>query len=299
MCKITVFTSTYNRAYIINNLYNSLKKQKFKDFEWLIIDDGSEDDTETIVNKWICEQVFLIRYYKISNGGKHKAINKGVNLAKGKLFFIVDSDDSLTEDALYKINKWDIEINNCKERFAGVVGNKGYTRKRLVGTTFEQTFIDAKSTERGKYNINGDKAEAYYTDILKLYPFPEYEGEKFITERVVWDKIASDGYMLRYYNSIIYLCDYLEDGLTKNGDGLFANNPKGVAHNLHQMIKIYNYNFIEKMRSYNAYIELCGEHIELKDACAILEISVPYMRFSILVARIYRLLKKKKVKRGE
>ena len=92
---ITVFTPTYNRAYSLPRLYESLQKQTFKDFEWLIVDDGSTDNTVDMVTGWSKEGKLTIRYIQMTNGGKHRAINKGVALAKGKLFFIVDSDDWL------------------------------------------------------------------------------------------------------------------------------------------------------------------------------------------------------------
>ncbi|MBQ7385547.1 MAG: glycosyltransferase family 2 protein [Ruminococcus sp.] len=80
--RITVFTPTYNRAYIISNLYNSIKKQTFKNFEWLVVDDGSTDNTEDLFKKWQHEDNdFVIRYYKTVNGGKHRAINRALNLA--------------------------------------------------------------------------------------------------------------------------------------------------------------------------------------------------------------------------
>ena len=101
--RITVCTPTFNRAYILDKLYNSLLFQSFKNFEWLIVDDGSTDNTESIVKEWINKNNICIRYYKKENGGKHTAINYGLDLALGELFFTVDSDDYLTNDALYII----------------------------------------------------------------------------------------------------------------------------------------------------------------------------------------------------
>lgn len=99
---LTIFTPTYNRAHLLPNLYQSLLNQKRVDFEWLIVDDGSTDGTEELVNQWIEEAVLTIRYFRKENSGKHTAINKGVQLAKGELFLIVDSDDVLAENALKK-----------------------------------------------------------------------------------------------------------------------------------------------------------------------------------------------------
>lgn len=235
--KITVFTPTYNRGYIIDNLFQSLKRQTYRDFEWIVIDDGSSDDTENIFQKYqSMDNGFPIIYKKVANGGKHRAINKGVKLAQGDLFFIVDSDDHLTATALERIVHVAKSIPaDQKKEFAGVCGLKGYSADMLVGKTFDNTeFLDITSLERPQYGIYGDKAEVFYTDILKKYPFPEFENENFITECVVWDKIGFDGYKLRFFNDIVYICDYLPDGLTKQGERLFDKNPMGYGLYLYQ-----------------------------------------------------------------
>ena len=102
--KITVFTPSFNRAHLLSRLYDSLLKQTTNDFEWLIVDDGSTDDTETKVEEFINKGELPIRYYKQQNGGKHRAINTGVQLASGELFFIVDSDDGLVHDCIQKVS---------------------------------------------------------------------------------------------------------------------------------------------------------------------------------------------------
>lgn len=108
---ITVFTPTYNRAYILNNLYESLKRQTSKSFEWIIVDDGSVDMTESLVNEWLKnDNLFPIKYVKKVNEGKHIAINVGVEQAKGDWFLIVDSDDYLYDDAIEKVIKWTHDI---------------------------------------------------------------------------------------------------------------------------------------------------------------------------------------------
>lgn len=290
--QITVFTPTYNRGYIIEKLYKSLQQQTCNCFEWLVIDDASNDGTEKLFKQWMQEKnSFPIRYYyRSEGGGKHRAINEGVKLAQGSLFFIVDSDDSLTDSTIQKLIEWDAQIEN-KENFAGVAGNKCYPNMTIVGTTFSGNFVDAPSTERAKLNINGDKAEAYYTKILRKYPFPEFEGERFITERVVWDKIGADGYKIRWYNDNIYICDYLPDGLTKNGDALFRKNPKGAAYNLLQMMQIYHYSPIERMQSINGYIDFMKPVISKEEICRNLKITKAYYFICQITCWAYRLVK--------
>ncbi|HAX72253.1 MAG TPA: hypothetical protein DCY20_01880 [Firmicutes bacterium] len=238
--KVTVFTPTYNRGYCLETLYKSLQNQTSHDFEWLVIDDGSTDKTHDLFEQWMQEDnAFVMTYVKVKNGGKHRAINKGTELAKGELFFIVDSDDYLVDNSIERIIYWESTILE-KEKFAGVSGNRGFTNEIIIGDTFEGDFIDATSLERDTLNIKGDKAEVFYTRLLKQYKFPEIEGENFITEAVVWFQIAFDGYKIRWFNEITYICEYLEDGLTHHAIEVAMKNPKGyqLANELFQ--KFYN-----------------------------------------------------------
>lgn len=264
--RITVFTPTYNRAYIIEKLYRSLQKQTYIDFEWLVIDDGSNDNTEELFKSWVLEKnVFSIRYYKFENGGKHRAINKATDLAKGELFFIVDSDDYLTKETLECITTWEEGLENKKE-FCGVSGNKGRRGGEFLGTTFEGEYMDATYLERTKYNITGDKAEVFYTKILREYKFHEFKEEKFITEATVWNRMAADGYKIRWFNKTIYMCDYLDDGLTKNMRKIFSKNPKGTASYIKQQIELYNCNLKERLSYYNLYYDFVKSNVSLGQA---------------------------------
>lgn len=158
---ITVFTPTYNRGYIIKQLYDSLILQSYKDFEWLVIDDGSTDDTEELFKSFIAEQKLNIHYLKIENGGKHRAINKGVILAQGKYFFIVDSDDYLHNNALERIYFYTKQIEDDKT-FAGVCGLKIYPNGRKVGGEANYKILDTDSISfREKYRVKGDMAEVF------------------------------------------------------------------------------------------------------------------------------------------
>lgn len=224
---ITVFTPTYNRGYIIDNLYQSLLKQSVTDFEWIVVDDGSSDNTDEYFDKIKAhDNPFNIIYKKVENGGKHRAINHGVNLASGELFFIVDSDDYLLPDAIEKILKWVSSLDESK-KWAGVSGYRGYSENKVIGNELKSDYVDCKNTERERNGLLCDKAEVYFTNVLRKYPFPEIQGENFITEEIVWNKIAKDGYYLRFYKDIIYICNYLEDGLTKNSTKA-RDNPKGM-----------------------------------------------------------------------
>ena len=248
--RISVFTPTYNRGHLLNKLYASLVNQTFKDFEWVIVDDGSSDNTAEIVKNFISDGVLNINYIKQENGGKHRAINRGIKEATGELFFIVDSDDTLPKNSLELIDKYANTITS--DDVAGVCGLKA-SGGTLVGKTFRGKTKLLRNDQRYKYHITGDKAEAYYTDILKKYPFSEYENEKFLTEAVVWNKIAFDGYKLLYFNEVIYDCDYLNEGLTKNIYNHYRKSPKGFLEYIKQELYIGRHNIYRKMQLISFY----------------------------------------------
>ena len=279
--KVTVFTPTYNRAYTLERLYKSLLNQTSYDFEWLIVDDGSTDDTSELIKSFQNNQLFDVRYYKQGNGGKHVAINNGVDLAEGELFFIVDSDDYLTDDAIEKVINWSSTLPP-NEEYAGVSGNRGYSVNELIGTTFSGDYIDATALEREKYSITGDKAEVFFTDVLKEYKFPVFENEKFVTENVVWYAIAADGYKIRWFNDIIYITKYLPDGLTQKYNKLLATNPKGFAVSVNQKIKLFNLRKKQIYSEYYNYYQTVKQSIGFKDAANYLGIS----KYTLFVSNI-------------
>ena len=226
--KITIFTPTYNRAYILEQLYRSIKQQTFPDFEWLIIDDGSTDNTEELVHHWIDEKnAFPICYYKQSNGGKCRAINRALELARGELFFVVDSDDYLTKDALEKIDEWEKQLPKDK-KYCGVSGNLGTDENHTDNHLFTEGFLDGNLLDRYS-SVDGERAYAFYTQVHRRYTYPVFHDEKFMTEAVTYNRMAHDGFKMRFYNDIICIYEYREDGLTYSGNQLFLDNPKGYG----------------------------------------------------------------------
>lgn len=211
--KITVFTPTFNRAHFLSNVYESLVLQTHQDFEWLVVDDGSHDNTTKVIETFILEHKISIKYFKQKNKGKHQAINQGVKLAEGILFLMLDSDDVLPTNALELIKR---AYNKAKynENFGGVAGRKAYFNKELVGDKVGFTEFYGNSIDfRYKLNIKGDIAEVFLTNVLKEFPFPEIVNEKFCPEVLVWNRIAQK-YNLFFFNEPIYYCEYLPDGLT-------------------------------------------------------------------------------------
>ena len=257
--KITVFTPTYNRAYIIEALYRSLQRQSYRDFEWLVVDDGSADNTKELFEAWQQEgNSFPIRYYRQENGGKCRAINRGLELAEGELFFTVDSDDYLTEDALEKVAAWDAEIPD-KEHYCGFVGNRGTTPTETPNRLFAGGYLDGTALDRytpmedKDVLVNGERAFVFYTQLHRKYLYPEFPGEKFLTEAVTWDLMAHDGYKMRFYNDIIWIWEYKPDGLTRAGYKVFLDNPQGTGLFFRQKAKFLNYSLKDKLLLWYGY----------------------------------------------
>lgn len=255
-CRITVFTPTYNRGYIIENLYSSLKRQSFHDFEWLVIDDGSTDGTQVLFEQWSNqENNFTIRYYKQKNGGKCRAINHALQFAEGEIFFTVDSDDYLTDDALAKVNRWFEEIAGDKQ-LVGIVANRGDSSVHTENYCFQERYLDKSlldiySYKRdGKKVFDGERAFAFYTNFHRKYLYPEFINENFMTEAVAWNRMANDGYKMRFFNDIIWVYEYKDDGLTRAGSKLFLNNPRGYGLWLKEKANFEKISLKERIKMY-------------------------------------------------
>lgn len=211
---ITVFTPTYNRADLLPRLYESLCAQSYRDFEWVVVDDGSVDGTEVILKEWIDAGILNIHYFKQLNGGKHRAINQGVRMATGDLFFIVDSDDFLPKNALENVLQHYSTVSNDAS-VAGVAGRRMYDTGVVVGNSTFTELLSNSIAIRYKHGVTGDLVEVFRTAVLREFPFPEFTNEKFCPEALVWNRIAQR-YTLLFFNEGIYITEYLEGGLTSN-----------------------------------------------------------------------------------
>lgn len=251
--KITVFTPTYNRAYILGRLYRSLQRQTYQGFEWLIVDDGSTDDTRTLVEQWAAENnPFPIRYHRQENGGKCRAINTGLGLARGELFFNVDSDDYLTDDALEKLVTWEGELPKDR-KYCGVAGNLGTAPDVTPNSAFPGGFLDGNALDR-YHGVDGERCIAFYTQVHRQYLYPDCPGEKFMTEAVTWNRMARDGYRLRFYNDIIWIYEYRADGLTQAGERLFTDNPQGTGIFRRERAALLKYPFYKVVLMWYGYV---------------------------------------------
>lgn len=224
---ITILTPAYNRASLLPRLFDSLLRQTFKDFEWIVVDDGSTDDTREVVAnlKEKCGGAFPMGYVYKANGGKHMAINIGAERARGELLFIADSDDLLINDALETVaNSWH-DISDDKS-FAGIAGlDITMDTREVIGSGLPQEHIDCNAIDiRYRHHVTGDMKEVFRTEVLREFPFPEFAGERFCPEQLVWFRMARR-YRLRYINKPIYIADYQPDGITAGITRARMRNP--------------------------------------------------------------------------
>ena len=219
----TVFTPIYNRAHTLHRVYESLKTQTLREFEWLIVDDGSTDDARTLIEKWRTEAAFPIRYVYQENQGKHVAFNHGVRLAEGELFLTLDSDDACVPDALERFKyHWDAIPSAELKRFSAVTALCMDQHGRIVGDKFPENITDSDSLEiHYKYKVKGEKWGFQTTAVLREFLFPLYDDLKFVPEGIIWSAIARK-YKTRFVNETLRIY-WLED--KNNADRLSKLNP--------------------------------------------------------------------------
>ena len=247
--KFTIFTPTLNRAYILHQLKESLLSQDSYEFEWLIIDDGSTDNTKELVENWINESLpFDIHYYRTKNEGKPRAINKACQLAKSDWLFIIDSDDYIVQNTIKFIKKAIDEVKN-DSTLIGVGFLRGNKYLTPLGTPLFENYIIANNLQRKEYGLNFDCNEVYRISTLKQFPFEVWPNEIFTPEEVTLNEIALNGYKLKWYNKVIVISEYLEDGMTKGSWNLIKNNPMGYA-----MLYNHKLKYTTKMKTKCNYI---------------------------------------------
>lgn len=227
MKTLTVFTPTFNRAYTLHKCYESLKRQTSNDFVWLIIDDGSSDNTKEIVDKWIRENKVEIRYHYQKNQGMHGAHNTAYELIDTEINTCIDSDDYMTDDAVENIV--DFWNKNRNRGLAGFVALDAYDNGQVIGTKLpsnisETTYFDIYNT----LGVKGDKKFIYRSDLTKLYPYPIFEGEKYVSLAYKYAKLDDD-YKLGIMNEVVCIVQYMEDGSSLNMFKQYRRNPKGFA----------------------------------------------------------------------
>lgn len=258
---ITVLTPTYNRADLLPRLYESLTRQTDMDFEWILVDDGSADDTEAVVQPFLHDAPFAMRYLKKANGGKHTAVNLGVQEARGKLTLILDSDDELppTSIADVKTMAASVGTKHGDKPLGGVCGYMAHRTGEVIGAPMLEAECDELAL-RYTHHVTGDMCEVFYTRVLREYPFPEIEGERFCPESLVWNRIATR-YALHTFPKVIYTRDYLDGGLTDNIVRIRAHSP---------------------IASCTTYAEMLGYEIPVKEK---VKAAINYWRFRCCAER--------------
>lgn len=264
MARLTVLTPAYNREKQLKILFDSLCRQTVKDFEWMIIDDGSTDHTADFAKQCENSADFRIIYKKKVNGGKHTALNFAMRCISSELVFIVDSDDYLTDDAIETIyEKYSIYKNErdlCGFSFLRAKPDgSGYLSGKVPEEALKSTYCECRING----GLEGDMAEVWYTDKLRGFPFPEFPGEKFLGEDTVWVRLSGK-YKMRFFNKAIYVSQYQDDGLTLNRRKHNIQSPNGCVERAKAFLAAdigLKYK-IKSMLQYFIYGKFAGKNIK-------------------------------------
>ena len=251
MATLTVFTPTYNRAYILNQCYESLVRQSCKDFIWLIIDDGSTDNTKELVEEWMKnDNKFEIRYHYKKNGGMHTGHNAAYELIDTELNVCIDSDDFMPDNAVELIVNFWREYGS--DKYSGIVALDIYKNGEVIGCKLP----DKKSTTLSGFYDNGgqgDKKLIYRTEVINKYPsYPEFKGEKFVPLDYKYLLVDQD-YELLIMNEAVCVVEYMEDGSSKNMFRQYYKNPRGFSF-MRKVHMVYDKKFINKFKNCIHYV---------------------------------------------
>jgi glycosyltransferase involved in cell wall biosynthesis len=260
MKTLTVFTPTYNRAYCLHQLYESLCRQTSNDFEWLIIDDGSTDHTKEMMDSWIKEGKVKIQYIFQDNQGMHGAYNTAYQNIQTELNICIDSDDYMPDNAVALIeNFWG---KYGSDKYAGLIGLDAYFNGEIIGKKFPSDLKESTLEDLyHKYKIPGDKKLVYRTEIVKSYPkYPSFPGENFVPHGSLFVQIDKD-YKLLLLNEVLVFVEYLEDGSSRNIFKQYRRYPQGFRYGRLIQMKYSKY---WKVKIKNT-IHLVACHIQLRD----------------------------------
>lgn len=230
----SVCTPTFNRARLIQRAYDSLVQQTLQNFEWLVVDDGSTDNTADVVAGYIAAGKIPIRYLRKANGGKHTALNLAVREACGQLFTVIDSDDWFEPHALERMKfHWDQIPDYEQSKMKGVCGLFAYENGEVVGDKYPSDILVADDLDLDlRYSIEGDKIGFTRIEVMREFPFPEdisagVNGVVYVTESLVWHRMGRK-YLTRFVNEIFAIKEYQRGGITDRGRVIQARNSKST-----------------------------------------------------------------------
>lgn len=250
--KLTVFTPTYNRAYCLYVCYESLKSQTNKNFIWLIIDDGSTDNTNELVSNWIKENIIEIQYIKQENKGMHGAHNTAYENIQTELNVCIDSDDFMPIGGVEKILAfWE---KHGSKKVSGIIGLDAYKNGDIIGSKLPDhlntsTLFDLYN----KHGVKGDKKLVYRTELTKEYPYPIFKNEKYVGLAYKYHKLDED-YQMLLMNEVLCIVEYLPDGSSLNMLKQYRMNPKGFAFYRKELMNLPFANFKFKFRQAIHYV---------------------------------------------
>lgn len=249
---LTIFTPAYNRAHTLHRCYESLKKQSCKDFVWLVVDDGSTDNTADLVKKWQREDNdFEIKYIYKANGGMHTAHNTAYENIDTELNVCIDSDDCIADEAVKKIIDFWEEYGS--DKYAGIVGLDADFNNRIIGEKFDDSLKSTTLSGYYRKGGKGDKKLVYRTDVINKYPpYPVFEGEKYVSLGYKY-LLCDQDYELLVLNEILCNVEYQEDGSSMNMYKQYLRNPKGFAF-MRKVDMLYNKTFKENVKTCIHYV---------------------------------------------
>lgn len=258
---ITVFTPTFNRAYCLGQCYESLVEQGNENFIWLIIDDGSTDNTEALVQSWISEDEIKIQYHYQENQGMHGGHNAAYSIIETELNVCIDSDDYMPNNAINHICNYWTSIENRND-IAGFIGLDAYKSGEIIGKKFPDTLKETTLEDvYYKHHISGDKKMVLKTAIVNKYAkYPIFENERFVPLGILYLLIGKD-YKFLCLDEVLCVVEYLEDGSSRNIIKQYYKHPKGFQYARTVVMK--NSSFF-KVRFKNA-VHYVSHSIQLKD----------------------------------
>lgn len=284
---LTIFTPTYNWAETLRRVFDSLRVQNIDGFEWLVIDDGSTDDTRRLMGEFMDEALFTVRYHYREHGGKHRAYNDALKLARGKFFFTVDSDDWLSAGSLDVLLQYLPQIY-ANDSVCGIVALKEDPKGYIYGRRLDvhDNIISLQDLE--KMRRTGERSYIFKTEVARRYPFPTIDEENFVTESVVYDRIGADWKFLTIDRPLT-VCEYQKDGLSGNIYQLMWNIPQGfIIYHRQRIVRAYSLSkVIRHTLRYHAFRHIAGRRFRGEKYTGRYSVLVRLLSFVGPLGRLY------------